>query len=127
VAESRVTTVVFEAPVRVAATLEALAAACGTERGCAVVWELTKLHEGAWRGTLGDAAGQFGAAELRGEYVIVVEGAPEPPSADDASIAAQLAVSLDGGVRGRSAADYVAARLAVPRRRVYDVLNRMGR
>jgi len=127
VAESRVTTVVFEAPVRVPATLQALAAACGAERRCAVVWELTKLHEGAWRGALGDAVGQFGDAELRGEYVIVVEGAPEPPPADEASIEAQLTASLDAGVRGRSAADCVAARLAVPRRRVYDVLNRMSR
>jgi 16S rRNA (cytidine1402-2'-O)-methyltransferase len=91
------------------------------------VWELTKLHEGAWRGALGDAVRQFGAVELRGEYVIVVEGAPDPPPADEAAIEAQLTASLAAGLRGRSAADDVAARLAVPRRRVYDVLNRMSR
>jgi 16S rRNA (cytidine1402-2'-O)-methyltransferase len=127
VARSPVTTVVFEAPRRVAATLEALTASCGPQRRCAVVWELTKLHEGAWRGTLEEAVERFRGEELRGEYVVVLEGAPEPPPADEATIAAQLTDSLNAGSRGRSAADEVATRLAVPRRRVYDVLNRMGR
>ena len=51
--ESR-TTVLFEAPVRTAATLRDLAAACGPDRPVAVARELTKLHEEVWRGTLAD-------------------------------------------------------------------------
>ncbi|HEY4028432.1 MAG TPA: 16S rRNA (cytidine(1402)-2'-O)-methyltransferase [Candidatus Dormibacteraeota bacterium] len=123
VAGSRVTAVVFEAPKRVGATLADLAVHCGPERRCAVVCELTKLHESVWRGPLGQAGERFAAAELRGEYVIVLEGAPEPPPVDEATIAASLAASLEAGLRGRSAVDQVAAGLGVSRRRVYDVLN----
>ena len=51
-AEAR-TTVLFEAPGRVAATLADLAAVCGGDRPVAVARELTKLHEEVWRGTAG--------------------------------------------------------------------------
>ena len=52
------TTVVLEAPGRVAATLAELAAV-DPARPAAVVRELTKLHEEVWRGTLGEAAAAF--------------------------------------------------------------------
>ena len=45
------TTVVLEAPGRVAATLAELAAVDAARR-VAVVRELTKVHEEVWRGTL---------------------------------------------------------------------------
>ncbi len=50
------TTVLFEAPGRVAATLADLAGVCGGDRPVAVARELTKLHEEIWRGTLEGAA-----------------------------------------------------------------------
>ena len=49
------TTVLFEAPGRVAATLADLAASCGPARPVSVARELTKLHEEFWRGTLAEA------------------------------------------------------------------------
>ena len=52
------TTVVLEAPSRVAATLAELAAV-DPARPAAVVRELTKVHEEVWRGTLGEAAATF--------------------------------------------------------------------
>ncbi len=59
------TSVVLEAPGRVAATLAELAAIDPT-RPAAVVRELTKLHEEVWRGTLGEAAATFAARPARG-------------------------------------------------------------
>jgi len=50
------TTVVYEAPGRLAATLADLAGACGPDRPGAVVRELTKVHEEVWRGTLAELA-----------------------------------------------------------------------
>ena len=73
-AEER-TSVVLEAPGRVAATLGELAAV-DPERPVAVVRELTKLHEEVWRGTLGQAAEEFATRQLRGEVVLVVGGRP---------------------------------------------------
>ncbi len=60
------TSVVLEAPGRVAATLGELCAA-DPDRPVAVVRELTKLHEEVWRGTLVEAADAFAARQLRGK------------------------------------------------------------
>ena len=76
VAEER-TSVVLEAPGRVAATLAELAA-LDPERPVAVVRELTKLHEEVWRGTLARRRRNSRHAELRGEVVLVIGGAPAP-------------------------------------------------
>ena len=67
------TTLIYEAPGRLAATLVDLAAACGGDRAVVVARELTKLHEELWRGTLAEAAPEFAGREVRGE-VVVVEG-----------------------------------------------------
>ncbi|NDH22694.1 MAG: 16S rRNA (cytidine(1402)-2'-O)-methyltransferase [Actinobacteria bacterium] len=53
--ESR-TTVFYESPNRVAATLAALAEACGPDRRAVIARELTKLHEELRRGTLAELA-----------------------------------------------------------------------
>lgn len=38
--------------------------------------ELTKLHEETWRTTLGEAAEHYAQWDPKGEYVLVLEGAP---------------------------------------------------
>jgi len=120
-AEER-TSVVFEAPGRVARTLGDLAAACGPDRPVAVARELTKVHEEVWRGTLAEAAA-WAEAGVRGEVVLVVGGAPPagPDTVDDAVLLAALADRLDAGERVRGAVDEVAADHGVARRRVYDL------
>ena len=67
------TTVVLEAPSRVASTLAELAATDEARR-VAVVRELTKLHEEVWRGALGKAAAVAAGREVRGEVVLVSVG-----------------------------------------------------
>lgn len=69
------TSVLLESPRRLPATLADLAEACGGERRCVVARELTKLHEEIWRGTLAEAVA-WSAQGVRGEVVVVVEGAP---------------------------------------------------
>ncbi len=122
-ADEQRTAVLFEAPGRVAATVADLAAACGPGRRVAVVRELTKLHEEVWDGTLGQAVDWVGGAPLRGEVVLVLEGATGTPRADpgDAVVEAALSRRLEAGERTRGAVDAVAAELGVPRRRVYQL------
>ncbi len=116
------TALLFEAPGRVAATLGALAAACGPGRRVAVARELTKVHEEVWRGTLGEAVKWAAGRPLRGEVVVVLEGAPPEASAvDDGTLLAALDRRLSGGDRLRGAVDEVAADFGVPRRRVYQL------
>jgi 16S rRNA (cytidine1402-2'-O)-methyltransferase len=115
------TTVLLEAPGRVGATVAELAAA-EPRRRVAVVRELTKLHEEVWRGTLADAALEFNAREVRGEVVLVVEGAPAPEAAGDDAVdaAVRAALSNDPTAGLRQVADHVAVTLGVPRRRAYE-------
>jgi 16S rRNA (cytidine1402-2'-O)-methyltransferase len=117
------TTVLFEAPGRVAGTLGDLAECCGGDRRVAVARELTKLHEEIWRGSLDEARTWAGAATVRGEVVLVVEGAPPmtPPVVEDAEVLSAIAAQLAAGERTRGAVDAVAAQLGIPRRRVYDL------
>jgi 16S rRNA (cytidine1402-2'-O)-methyltransferase len=117
-AEAR-TTVLYEAPGRLAATLGDLAAAAGADRRVAVVRELTKLHEEVWRGPLAAAAGEFAARDVRGEVVVVVAGAPSAGPADDVEVAERLAARVAAGDSLRDASATVARELAVPRRRAY--------
>ena len=123
--ESR-TTVLFEAPTRVAATLRDLAAVCGDDRAVAVARELTKLHEEVWRGTLADGVA-WAADGVRGEVVLVLAGAAAVPDAevDDQELAGALTERLEAGARTRGAVDEVAAALGVPRRRVYELALRL--
>jgi 16S rRNA (cytidine1402-2'-O)-methyltransferase len=114
------TTVIFESPRRVAATLKDLKLACGDTRPASVCRELTKLHEEVVRGTLSELCQRF-AGELRGEVVIVVGPAEIGPVASDTAIAAALAVRRRQGLDRKSAVIVVMADLAVAKRRVYDL------
>jgi len=120
------TSVVLEAPGRVAATLGELSAA-DPDRPVAVVRELTKLHEEVWRGSLGAAADEFAARQVRGEVVLVVGGAPAPGPAGDEAVeaAVRAAIGDDPSAGPRQVAERVAAALGVPRRRAYEAALRV--
>jgi len=120
------TTVVLEAPNRVAPTLAELAAV-DAGRPVAVVRELTKVHEEVWRGTLEEAATAFAAREVRGEVVLVVGGAPAAAPAGEAVVEAAVRAALgdDPAAGPRQVAELVAAALGVPRRRAYEAALRV--
>lgn len=67
----------YEAPHKLRATLADLAETFGGERRIALCRELTKLHEEVIRTTLGDACARYGLEAPRGEFVLILEGAPE--------------------------------------------------
>lgn len=121
VAGERRTTVLYEAPHRVLRTITDLAGACGGERRVALARELTKLHEEVWRGTLADAVIHLTERAPRGEYVVVVEGAPTAGAATDDAILAALHMALAGGADRRSAIATVMAGTGAAKRRVYDL------
>jgi 16S rRNA (cytidine1402-2'-O)-methyltransferase len=118
-AGERRTVVLYEAPHRLARTVADLAAALGPERRVALARELTKLHEELWRGSLGEAIDWCAQREPRGEFVVVVDGAPAPPEPTDDDIADALRAARGAGRTTRDAVDEVAARLGVARKRVY--------
>lgn len=75
------TTILFESPNRLAATLEAMIAAYGPDRRACVARELTKLHEETRLAPLGVLLPHYTANPPRGEIVIVL-GPPEDGSGE---------------------------------------------
>ncbi|HVV36352.1 MAG TPA: 16S rRNA (cytidine(1402)-2'-O)-methyltransferase [Acidimicrobiales bacterium] len=115
------TVVLYEAPTRVAKTLNDLTEVCGMERAVVVGRELTKLHEEYFRGTLAAAALRF-AEKPRGEFVLVLEGAVAATTEiTDDEIVAALDEALAAGATARGAADEVSQLLGAPRNRVYKL------
>ncbi len=113
------TTVLYEAPHRVLRTLEDLVEACGAQRPVTCARELTKLHQELWRGELAGALRWVEEHPPRGEWVVVVGGAPAAAVGEDA-VGEALGAALDAGVDRRSAVAEVARSLDVPKRRVYE-------
>jgi 16S rRNA (cytidine1402-2'-O)-methyltransferase len=118
-AAERRTTVLYEAPHRLARTLADLARTCGAERRVAVARELTKLHEEVWRGSLGEAAAWAEATPPRGEVAVVLDAAPPEEGPTDADLDGALQARLDAGESVRDAAAAVAAELGVRKRAAY--------
>jgi 16S rRNA (cytidine1402-2'-O)-methyltransferase len=121
-AGERRTMVFFEAPHRVLATLEAMAAAFGAERRCAAARELTKLHEQVLRGTLAEVHGRLAEQGERGEFTLVVAGAPEPPEPSVAGAVAEVARLVESGASTRDAVAAVAGATGQSRRAIYQAV-----
>lgn len=68
------TLVFYEAPHKLSATLKDMAQVLG-DRRIAIVRELTKIHEEIIRTTLKKAAEDYANGEIKGEIVLVIEGA----------------------------------------------------
>ena len=116
------TMIFYEAPHKLCATLEDLAAAFGPERRISLCRELTKLHEEVRRTTLGEAAAWYEANPPRGEFVLVVEGAPETaaagPTPQDAL--ARVAELREQGLSLRDAVKQAAKETGLPKNELYD-------
>lgn len=71
------TMIFYEAPHKLLKTLEDLRGAFGGGRRIALCREMTKLHEETVRTTLDGAVAMYAETPPRGEFVLVIEGAPE--------------------------------------------------
>lgn len=121
IGDERRTVVLYEAPHRVERTLQDLEVACGPRRLVVIARELTKVHEEFWRGPLHDAVRHVAQSGVRGEYVLVLEGAKPPGPATDDDIIEALRAAIADGLSKRDAAARVAAMLGAPKRRVYEL------
>ncbi|MCP4961212.1 MAG: 16S rRNA (cytidine(1402)-2'-O)-methyltransferase [Actinomycetia bacterium] len=120
VASSSCTSILFESPKRLRATLVELGNACDAERPIAVCRELTKLHEQVVRGTIAQVIEMFDT-DPRGEVVIVVGPAPPEDAKGDSEIVTALEQRRALGLDRRSAVVVVTSDFRIGRRRVYDL------
>ncbi|MDP4691389.1 MAG: 16S rRNA (cytidine(1402)-2'-O)-methyltransferase [Ilumatobacteraceae bacterium] len=113
------TVIFYEAPHRIARTLNDLAVACQPDRLIAVTRELTKMHEEVWRGSVSEAALHFATVEAMGEFVVVLAAAEAPLPADEDLIKEALVHEFSSGLSTRDAVDAVVKKTNAPKRVVY--------
>ena len=120
------TVIFYEAPHKLRTTLDDLTAAFGADRSITLCRELTKLHEEIWKTTLGEAVEHYRAAEPRGEYVLVMAGAPAAAAEEEELTleqAAQRAFALTiEGFSASAAAKAAAQGTAYSKSEVYKQL-----
>ena len=119
-AEKR-TMIFYEAPHKLMNTLEDMVEVFGAERPVSFCRELTKLHEEVIRTTLGVAIVHFTETPPKGEFVLVVAGAPEEakevPTATDA--AGRVNELISQGLSRKDAIKQTAQELGLPKNAVY--------
>ena len=120
----RRTMIFYEAPHKLPATLRDFYAAFG-DRRLSIVRELTKLHEEVIRTTTAEAATRYADGSVRGEIVLVLEGAPEEETAEAYTLegAAALARQLtENGKKATEAAKEAAAVTGFKKNDIYREL-----
>ena len=125
------TTILYEAPHRLIKTLELLKDRLGEQRKITVCRELTKRHETAFRATLEEAAAYYKANEPKGECVFVIEGRSreeieqeEKAKWEELSIEQHMEQYLAQGSSKKEAMKLVAKDRGVPKREIYNYLER---
>ena len=115
------TMIFYEAPHKLMNTLEDMAQVFGADRPISFCRELTKLHEQVLRTTLGQAIPYYTENPPKGEFVLVVAGAPEEekaaPSPTDA--AARVQELMEQGLSRKDAIKQTAQELNLPKNTVY--------
>ena len=122
------TSILYEAPHHLAATLQELYDALG-ERKVTLCRELTKIHEQAQRMTLQEAATYYAEHEPRGEFVIVIEGLAreilvqkEQQSWETLTVAEHVDLYIAQGMEKRDAMKAAAKDRGISKRDVYKAL-----
>ncbi len=116
------TMIFYEAPHKLRDTLKDLSAAFGEERRISLCRELTKLHEEVLRMTLREACAYYEAQEPRGEYVLIVEGAPqikEEALTEEAALT-MVARRIEQGMSKKDAVKEVSKLTGFPKNALYE-------
>lgn len=118
IAESDATSILYEAPQRLVATLRDLSDVCDETRRASVSRELSKRFETTYRGTLASLAEELARGEVKGEIVIVV--APAEAEAEETDFVAQAQKFAAEGLSGRDLRKALTA-VGAPRNVAYEL------
>jgi 16S rRNA (cytidine1402-2'-O)-methyltransferase len=117
---SRVTSVLFESPNRVGATLDALVEAGAGERAAVVARELTKQFEEFKRGSVAELSSAYREVDPKGEVVLVIAGGEKRVVTEDelGDAASELRAA---GKAPRDVMDHLISALGAPRNVAYRI------
>ena len=118
--------VFYEAPGRIAELLDDLRELAPARRAT-IGRELTKLHEEIKHGTLEELHAHVAAAEPRGEFTVVLEGAGVPPAPEDRTEEATTSARqwLTEGITRREVSQRVASEFGLSRNDAYRLVMRI--
>jgi 16S rRNA (cytidine1402-2'-O)-methyltransferase len=117
--QERNTLIFYESPHRLHKFLNQLLAIFG-DRKISIGRELSKLHETYYRTTLKKVTNSPEMITLKGEFVIVLEGAVAVEMDDD-EISELLQIELDSGKSKKAAVKIVSENTGVKRNRAYEL------
>ncbi len=118
-AKATQTVIFYEAPHRIKKTLERLLAIMGDRRIC-LAREMTKIHEEFLRGRISEILEV--ADELKGEMVVVIEGARKTEeSYDEESLVQSVLREKEAGLSLSDAVKKVAKESGMSRNRLYQL------
>lgn len=122
------TIIIYEAPHRLARTLEELKEALGNRR-LTLCRELTKKYEEAFRTTFEEVLARFQSEEPKGECVLVIEGRSRDSIEEekqqtwaDMSLSEHMRRYTEQGVERKEAMKLVAKDRGISKREVYQAL-----
>ena len=117
----RRTMIFYEAPHKLMRTLEDMKNTFGPERRISLCRELTKLHEQTLRTDIAGAIEHFTEFPPKGEFVLVIEGAPEAERGFSLEEAAALAERYrEEGLSRKAACKKAAAETGFSANELYD-------
>ena len=123
-ATERRTMIFYEAPHKLRRTLSDMEHFFGGQRRITLCRELTKLNEETIHTTLGGAVEKYEKKDPKGEYVLVLEGAPScaEEAAYPADPAKHVQMYIDMGMRNMDAIKAAAKERGIPKAKLYKAL-----
>lgn len=115
-----VTIIFYEAPHRIIEMLESIKVIMG-ERRISVSREISKLYEEIYRGTVSEVIDELNQNEIRGEFVVVVEGNYNEISFDDLSIEEHVKMYIEEGLSEKDAMKKVAKDRNTSKSEIYKI------
>jgi 16S rRNA (cytidine1402-2'-O)-methyltransferase len=121
--QERRTIVLFEAPHRLADSLEDALTELGSDRQGAICREMTKTYEEIIRGTLAELVTWSTSKEILGEITLVIAGVdPKVREVDSAELVQMVAIRESAGSSRKEAIADVAEALSLAKRIVFDAV-----
>jgi 16S rRNA (cytidine1402-2'-O)-methyltransferase len=116
------TVILYEAPHKLVKTLADLRECLGPDRPITLGRELTKRFEEFWRGTLEEALTHYQSEAPKGEFTVVIQGAPQGEiSLSDDALRTELERLIHQGLSRADASRQLAQATGQPKKRIYQL------
>lgn len=112
------TIIFYESPHRLLSTLNDMIEVLGNRR-IAIIRELTKMYEEIFRGTIEESINKFSQGQIKGEFVLILEGSQEDEEEMQIDIKEELKKYMEEGYSKKASVKIVAEKYNLPRNQVY--------